>query len=82
MLTMNADSFSLEDIVHIGDTFHTMKSSLYRNRAKARPKLPKCRENICLDFPRTITLETKKNVSSYCFCIYLQSKMRLKTLTA
>ena len=62
---MNADSFSLEDIVNIGDTFHTMKSSLYRHRAKARPKLPTCRENICLDFPRTITLETKKTFLVY-----------------
>ncbi len=60
MLTINADSFSLEDIVNIGDTLHTMKSSLYRHRAKARPKLPSCREKLCLDFPRTITLETKK----------------------
>ncbi len=65
MLTLNADSFSLEDIVNIGATFQTMKSTLYRHRATARSKLPKCRGNICLDSPRTTTLETKKTLLVY-----------------
>ncbi len=63
MLTLN--SFSLEDIVNIGATFHTLKSTLYRHRATAKRKLPTCRENICLDFPRKTTLETKKTLLVY-----------------
>jgi len=41
MVTLNADSFSHD--VNIGATFHTLKSTLYRHRATASPKLPTCR---------------------------------------
>jgi hypothetical protein len=78
MLTLNADSFSLEDTVNIGATFYIMKSTLYRHRATSRPKLPTCRQNIYLDFPRTITLETNKTFLVIAFVSTYKAIMRLK----